>query len=196
MDLEFLQQATKKALSPARWEHTLRVVTTAIELAHHEKVDPTKAAIAATLHDYCKCWPPDELRSGIQTYDLPLDLLNYHFELWHAPVAAEVARVDFNIGDEDILQAIRYHTSARPGMSLLEKIIYLADCTEPHRDFPGVENVRKLITIDIDKAFLQAMDYSIIFLIERQQKIYPLTLEARNDQLDRMIQKELREESI
>jgi predicted HD superfamily hydrolase involved in NAD metabolism len=190
MDLELLQQATKKVLTPARWEHTLRVVDTALQLAHHEEVDPQKAEIAATLHDYCKFWSTDELITWIKQYHLPLDLLDYNPELWHAPVGAEVAHLHFGISDEDILHAIRYHTSARPQMSQLEKIIYLADYIEPGRHFPGVEEVRKLANIDLEKALLQAIDAVIISLIERRQKIYPLTLEARNDQLQRVMQTE------
>jgi predicted HD superfamily hydrolase involved in NAD metabolism len=196
MDLELLQQATKKALTSTRWEHTLRVVDTALQLAHHhEDVDPTKAKIAATFHDYCKCWPIDQLRAWIEEYHP--DLLHYHAELWHAPVAAEVARIDFSLHDEDILHAIRSHTSARPGMSPLEKVIYLADFTEPYRDFPGVDHVRELAKIDLDNALYQALDTTLIQLIERQKQIYPLTLEARNEYLQRVIPKEWkREESI
>jgi predicted HD superfamily hydrolase involved in NAD metabolism len=196
MDLDILQQATKKQLTPARWEHTLGVAQTAMKLAEREGVDPKKAEIAAILHDYCKFWSADELTAWIKKYHLPLDLLDYNKELWHAPVGAEVARVDFGITDEDILNAIRYHTSGRPRMSKLEKIIYLADYIEPGRRFPGVDEVRELADIDLDQALLQAMSNSIIFLIERQQKVYPLTLQARNDQLDQVIQKQLREESI
>jgi predicted HD superfamily hydrolase involved in NAD metabolism len=196
MDLELLQQATKKVLTPARWEHTLRVVDTAVKLAHHEGVDPQKAEIAATLHDYCKFWSADELIVWIKRHHLPPDLLDYNSHLWHAPVGAEVARLHFGIRDEEILDAIRYHTSARPQMSQLEKIIYLADYMEPGRQFPGVEEVRELANIDLEKALLQAIDYVIISLIDRRQKIYPLTLEARNDQLHRVMQTALREESI
>jgi predicted HD superfamily hydrolase involved in NAD metabolism len=190
MDLELLQQATKKVLTPTRWEHTLRVIDTAVKLAHHEGIDPQKAEVAATLHDYCKFWSADELIIWIKRYHLPPDLLDYNSDLWHAPVGAEVARIHFGIHDEDILHAIRYHTSARPQMSPLEKIIYLADYTEPGRQFPAAEEVRQLVNIDVEKALLQALDYTILSLIERRQKIYPLTLAARNEQLQRVRQTE------
>lgn len=195
MDRDIIVEATKSQLTPARWEHTLRVAETAVELAKREQVDPNRADIAAILHDYCKFWPAEELVSWIKQYQLPEDLLHYNKELWHAPVGAEVARVKWGISDEDILNAIRYHTSGRPRMSKLEKIIYLADYIEPGRRFPGVDEVRELAQMDLDQAVLQAMNNSIIFLIERRQKVYPLTMLARNDMLEQIAEKHLREES-
>jgi predicted HD superfamily hydrolase involved in NAD metabolism len=196
MDLDFLLQATKEQLTQARWEHTLRVAETAVALAEREGEDPQKAEVAAILHDYCKFWPDEELMRWIKEQGLPDDLLAYNKELWHAPVGAEVARIQFGIGDEVILDAIRYHTSGRPGMSRLEKIIFLADYIEPGRRFPGVDEVRKLAETDLDSAVLKALDNTIVFLIERKQKVYPLTLFARNDLIDQVAQKPLREESI
>lgn len=196
MNREYLLQATKKQLTPARWEHTLRVADTAVRLAKRMNVDPDRAEIAAILHDYCKFWPEEDLILWIEKCHLPLDLLSYNKELWHAPVGAEVARKELGINDEDILNAIRYHTSGRPGMSKLEKIIFLADYIEPGRRFPGVDQVRELSENDLDLAVLQALNNTIIFLIERGQKVYPLTLLARNDMLDQTNEMRLREESI
>lgn len=184
MNREYLLQATRKQLTPARWEHTLRVADTAVRLAKRENIDPDRAEIAAILHDYCKFWPEEDLILWIEKCHLPPDLLSYNKELWHAPVGAEVARKELGIDDEDILNAIRYHTSGRPGMSKLEKIIFLADYIEPGRRFPGVDQVRELSENDLDQAVLQALNNTIIFLIERGQKVYPLTLLARNDMLD------------
>ncbi|TCS94799.1 bis(5'-nucleosyl)-tetraphosphatase (symmetrical) YqeK [Hazenella coriacea] len=190
MDRDFLLQVTQKQLTPQRWEHTLRVAETAVALAEREGSEPQKADIAGILHDYCKFWSEEHLRSWIEKYKLPQDLLHHHKELWHGPVGAEVARVELGIEDEDILNAIRYHTSGRPHMSKLEKIIYLADYIEPGRRFPGVGEVRELAQYDLDQAVLKAMNNSIIFLIERKQKVYPLTLLARNDMLDQVVQKD------
>ncbi len=71
-------------------------------------------------------------------------LFNFHHELWHAPVGAIIAASEFNVTDKEVLNAIRYHTTGRAGMSKLEKVIYVADMTEPGRNFPGVENLREL----------------------------------------------------
>ncbi|TCP69291.1 bis(5'-nucleosyl)-tetraphosphatase (symmetrical) YqeK [Baia soyae] len=196
MDLDVLLQATKKQLKPERFEHTLRVVDTAVELAKRFGADPPKAKIASILHDYCKFWSREQLTQWIKRCQLPLDLLEYHKEIWHAPVGAEVAREEFGIVDEDILQSIRSHTVGRPGMSTLEKVVYLADYIEPGRRFPGVDEVRRLAEIDLDVAVLQAMDNTILFLQSQQQPIYPLAIAAR-DELKRMLSgKRLREESV
>ncbi|MGA9173830.1 MAG: bis(5'-nucleosyl)-tetraphosphatase (symmetrical) YqeK [Thermoactinomyces sp.] len=189
MELELLLQATKEQLPQQRWEHTLRVTETAIGLAKRFKADERKAEVAAILHDYCKFWPDEELVRWIEERGLPEDLLQFNKELWHAPVGAEVAEVRFGIRDEDILNAIRYHTSGRPQMSLLEKIIFLADYIEPGRRFPGVDEVRRMAESDLDRALLAALDNTIVFLIERRQKVYPLTLHARNDMLEQAAQK-------
>ncbi|MGA8944285.1 MAG: bis(5'-nucleosyl)-tetraphosphatase (symmetrical) YqeK [Thermoactinomyces sp.] len=196
MDLEELKQATEKMLPRSRWEHTLRVVETAVRLAEHEGVDGHKTEIAAILHDYCKFWSEQDLVYWIKQEHLPEELLSYNKELWHAPVGAAVACKKFGIRDETILNAIRYHTSGRPGMSKLEKIIFLADYIEPGRRFPEVEEVRRIAENSLDLAVLKALDNTIVFLINQSQKIYPLTLDARNDLLDRVTQKDSREESI
>ncbi|SDZ24419.1 bis(5'-nucleosyl)-tetraphosphatase (symmetrical) YqeK [Thermoactinomyces sp. DSM 45892] len=196
MDLDVLLQATKKQLKPERFEHTLRVVDTAVELAKRFGADPSKARIASILHDYCKFWSREQLTQWIKRYQLPLDLLQYHKEIWHAPVGAEVAREVFGIVDEDILQAIRSHTVGRPDMSILDKVVYLADYIEPGRKFPGVDGVRRLAEIDLDVAVLQAMDNTILFLQSQKQPVYPLAIAAR-DELKRMLSgKRLREESV
>jgi predicted HD superfamily hydrolase involved in NAD metabolism len=164
-------------------------------MALAEGVDPYRAETAAILHDFCKFWPDRQLIEWIRSRNLPPDLLEYNKELWHAPVGAEVARERFGITDEEILNAIRYHTSGRPGMSKLEKIIFLADYIEPGRRFPGVDEVRETARRDLERAVLMAMDNTIRFLLERGQKVYPLTLLARNHMLDEVEQKNLREES-
>lgn len=196
MDLEVLKQATKKELPRSRWEHTLRVTETAIELAKREGVDRHKTEIAAILHDYCKYWSEQDLIDWIKQEHLPQELLSYNKELWHAPVGAALARKQFGIDDEMILNAIRYHTSGRPAMSKLEKIIFLSDYIEPGRRFPEVEEVRRVAENNLNLAVLKALDNTIVFLVNQSQKIYPLTLDARNDLLDRVTQKDSREESI
>jgi predicted HD superfamily hydrolase involved in NAD metabolism len=195
MELDVLMQATREELPQSRWEHTLRVRETAVEMALAEGVDPHRAEVAAILHDFCKFWPDRQLMEWIRNRNLPPDLLEYNKELWHAPVGAEVARERFGVTDEEILNAIRYHTSGRPGMSKLEKIIFLADYIEPGRRFPGVDEVRETACRDLERAVLMAMDNTIRFLLERRQKVYPLTLLARNHMLEEVEQKSLREES-
>lgn len=184
MNIDLLLQATEKELPVSRFKHTLRVLQTALDLAKAMPIDKTALQVAAVLHDYCKFWKPDKLIDWIERHRLPSDLLHYNHELWHAPVGAEVAREKFAIIDEDTLNAIRYHTTGRPEMSVLEKIIFLADVIEPGRRYPGVEQVREFAQYDLNRAILQSLDNTIIYLLESSQKVYPLTLAARNRLID------------
>lgn len=196
MKIEHYVEAVKQELPSARFEHTLRVKNLAVKFAEQMGIDRERISIAAIFHDYCKFWPKEKLAAWIRECKLPNDLLDYHPELWHAPVGAEVVARRFQIHDEDILQAIRYHTTGRPNMSQLEKIIFLADLIEPGRRFPGVEELRSLAEKDFDRAIWRALDQTICYLIEKQQKIYPLTLMARNYFLETVVDSDLREESI
>lgn len=196
MQIEHLLEAVRQELPAPRFEHTLRVQKLAVKFAQRMGIDKDRTSIAAILHDYCKFWPKETLASWIRKCELPSDLLDYHPDLWHAPVGAEVVARRFQIDDEEILQAIRYHTTGRPNMSQLEKIIFLADLIEPGRQFPGVDELRSLAAKDFDRAILKALDQTICYLIEKRQKIYPLTLFARNFLLETVVDSDLREESI
>lgn len=189
MQIERFIQAVKQELPTKRFEHTLRVQKLAVKFADQMGIDKDRTSIAAILHDYCKYWSKEKLITWIQNCKLPKDLLEYHPELWHAPVGAEVATRHFGVSDEEILQAIRYHTTGRPQMTQLEKIIFLADLIEPGRSFPGVENLRMAAEKDIDYAVLKAFDHTIQFLVTQRQKIYPLTNMARNYYVDVVTEK-------
>lgn len=192
---EKLMEATRRQMPSSRWEHTLRVMETAEELARRTGADPEKAEIAAILHDYSKFWPEEKLKEWILRHRLPRELLQYSKVLWHAPVGAEAVREELGIDDEEVLDAIRFHTTGRPGMSLLEKVIFLADYIEPGRSFSGVEEVRRLARENLDRAILKALDNTILYLIERGFKVYPQTLLTRNDLLDQIPQTHPKEES-
>jgi len=110
-----------------------------------------------------------------------LDLLEYNSELWHAPAGAYLVEQEAGIADAEILDAIRYHTSGRPGMTLLEKVIYLADYIEPGRHFPGVDEVREMAKEDLNKALIKAVQNTIMFLMKKNQTIYPDSFHTYND---------------
>ncbi|BCE15522.1 hypothetical protein RSC3_02878 [Bacillus paralicheniformis] len=107
-------------------------------------------------------------------------MLDFHHELWHAPAGAALVKTEVGITDEDILSAIRFHTSGRPNMTLLEKVIYVADYIEPGRRFPGVEEVRTLAEEDLDLALIQALKNTMTFLISKNQAVYPETVATYN----------------
>lgn len=184
MKREELLQAVKRELNGRRFKHTLGVVDTAIKLAERFGADPEKADTAALLHDYSKCWSKETLREWIVRRQLGDELLQHGAALWHAFVGAEAVRVRLGIHDPDILNAIRYHTSGRPKMSLLEKVVCLADYIEPGRDFPGLQEVRQQAEHDLDGALLRSLNNTILLLLQNNRKLYPLTIEARNDLLD------------
>ncbi|MCL6500976.1 MAG: bis(5'-nucleosyl)-tetraphosphatase (symmetrical) YqeK [Candidatus Pacearchaeota archaeon] len=173
-------EIVKKQLTDHRYQHTLGVMETAIALAKQYGVDEKKAELAAIFHDYAKFRPKEEMKRIILEQNMPNDLLLHNTELWHAPVGAYLVQTEVGINDEDILNAIRYHTSGRSDMTLLEKIIYIADYIEPGRIFPGVEEVRELAKHDLDEALIQALKNTIQFLLKKNQPIYPTTIDTYN----------------
>ncbi|MNI42118.1 putative nicotinate-nucleotide adenylyltransferase [compost metagenome] len=139
--------------------------------------------MAAILHDVCKYWPVERQAQVIREHGLPLDLLDYDKELWHAHAGAQVAKLDYNVVDEEILDAIRYHTSGREAMTMLDKVVCLADYMEPGRDFPAVGHIRELATHSLEKALLAGFDSTLEFLLSKGKRIYPLTVFTRNSLL-------------
>lgn len=176
-----MRSRVQAVLPDKRWRHTQGVIASAIELATRYGADIEKAEVAAVLHDVAKYWPTEQMRALIDTYGLPPILLEYDKELWHAPVGAVIAERDFGVTDEDTLNAIRFHTSGREGMSILEQVVCLADYIEPGRDYPTVERIRVLAETSLQQALMVAFDSTISLLIQRQQRIFPLTVAARND---------------
>ncbi|NUK30862.1 HD domain-containing protein [Parageobacillus sp. VR-IP] len=170
----------KKQLTEHRYQHTIGVMETAIELAKRYGADVKKAELAAIFHDYAKFRPKEEMKQIILEQNMPKDLLSYNTELWHAPVGAYLVKTEVGISDEEILNAIRYHTSGRANMTVLEKVVYLADYIEPGRIFPGVEEVRDLAKQDLNKALIRAVQNTIQFLLKKNQPIYPDTINTYN----------------
>jgi predicted HD superfamily hydrolase involved in NAD metabolism len=190
MNLEVLRESTRMQMPDKRWKHTLGVVSTAIELANRFGGDPVQAELAALLHDYSKAWPIDRMAEIIRTQQLPQELLDYDKELWHAHVGAWAVSNEHQIADEAVLDAIRYHTSGRVGMTKLDKIVCLADYIEPGREYPGVSKLRELAKLSMEEALVAGFDSTIGVLLERGRMIFPLTVLARNDlisQLQNMI---------
>lgn len=172
-------QIVKEQLTEHRYQHTLRVVETAVQLAERYGADQTKAEVAAIFHDYAKFRKAEEMAVIIRnSSDIPQDLLEYDKELWHAPVGAYLVQHEVGILDEEVLDAIRFHTTGRVGMSRLGKVICLADYIEPGRHFPGVEVVRKIAEQDLNQALAQSLFNTIQFLEYRNHKVYPLTKAA------------------
>ncbi|WP_312093294.1 bis(5'-nucleosyl)-tetraphosphatase (symmetrical) YqeK [Niallia sp.] len=180
MNREEALRIVKEQITEKRYIHTIGVMETAIKLATKYGGNVEKAELAAIFHDYAKFRSKDEMKKIIVGQNMDPNLLLFHSELWHAPVGAFLVEKEVGIKDKEILDAIRYHTSGRPEMSKLEKIIYLADYIEPGRAFLGVDEVRELAEVDFDRAFLQAVKNTIIFLIRNNRAVFPLSFEAYN----------------
>jgi predicted HD superfamily hydrolase involved in NAD metabolism len=181
MNREKALALVKEQITERRYIHTLGVVESAIELAERYGADVKKAELAAIFHDYAKFRPKEEMEQIIIAEKMDPALLEYNMELWHAPVGAYLVNKEAGIQDAEILDAIAYHTSGRVGMSLLDKVVYLADYIEPGRSFPGVDEVRQTAKQNLDHAVIQALRNTIVFLMKRNQAIYPDTFKTYND---------------
>ncbi|AOZ91769.1 bis(5'-nucleosyl)-tetraphosphatase (symmetrical) YqeK [Paenibacillus crassostreae] len=176
-----LIEAVSAQMPAKRWQHTQGVMESAVKLAEQYGADPEKADLAAILHDVAKYWPIEKLKDVLEEHQSSSELLLYNKQLWHAEVGAIVANHDYGITDLEVLDAIRYHTSGRIGMTLLDKVVCLADYIEPGRDFPGVNNIRKLANDSLEEGLLAGLDSTISLLVSRREIIFPLTVLARND---------------
>jgi predicted HD superfamily hydrolase involved in NAD metabolism len=180
MEESRIRQKVQEALSPRRFQHVCGVVHTAEELARRFGADAEKARLAAWIHDYAREWPKERLEQTAREVGIDASFFEVT-ELLHGPIVAALAGQWFGIEDAEVHNAVRYHTSGRPGMSLLEKIVCLADAIEPGRKYPGVEQLRQIAETDLEEALARQLDGTIQFLIQRNQPLFPLTVLARND---------------
>lgn len=175
-----LVQQVQMQMSEARFEHVLGVEQSAIALAKRYGCSVEKASIAALTHDYAKERSADEFRFIIENKGFDLNLLRWGNAIWHGFVGAYFVEHELGITDHDILEAIRLHTTGAPQMSLLSKIIYVADYIEPGRDFPGVEEARRLAVLDLNQAVAFETKQTLQYLIGKNVPIYPKTIETYN----------------
>lgn len=180
MDKKEALEIVKKQLTDHRYEHTLGVVKTAKKLASLYNVDVEQAQLAAIFHDYAKFRPKEEMKQIIIEEKMEPDLLLYGTELWHAPVGAFLVKKEVGIQDEEVLNAIRYHTTGRPNMTKLEKVVFLADFIEPNRSFKGVEKARELAKESLNEAVLFALQHTTVFLMKHHRSVYPGTIFTYN----------------
>ena len=171
----------KTKMPNKRYIHTLGVRDTAIKLAELYGESTEKAMLAAIIHDIAKYADLEWMRGVVREQNMDSRLLPWENEILHGPVGAYIAKQQFNIDDEDILNAIRHHTTGRPGMSRLEKIIYVADMIEPNRKFEGVDELRTIAFTNLDEAMKACILHTITFLVQSHQRIYPLSIECYNE---------------
>ena len=176
-DLKLLQKHMKEELSADRFEHTLGVMYTAESLAMRYGADMTKAAVAGLLHDCAKCIPNSHKLKMCKKHDIEItEMEEQNPSLLHAKLGAYMAKKAYGVEDEEILSAIRWHTTGKPDMSLLDIIIYMADFIEPNRDkAPNLKEIRKLSFVNIEEALYQVLEGTLNYLKDRPETIDPMT---------------------
>ncbi len=182
MNIKEIELKLKDMLPERRLRHSLNVAKCAIELSKIYNCDENKAEIAGLIHDCAKYFDNEQVKECVEKYNISLDELEKNnIALSHSTIGAYVAKEEFNINDEDIINAIKYHTTGKENMSLLEKVIYMADLIEEGRNFPGVDELRKLTYEGkLDDAIVLSFNNTIKFVINNNQLIHPRTVEARN----------------
>lgn len=178
----------KTMLNRDRFQHSIGVQQTAIKLAEVYKADKNKASIAGLIHDCAKGKSGEELLRLAYRYGIRMkDLYKRQPDLLHGPVGSILAQKEFGIEDVEIIHAIKYHTTGCENMSLMDKIIYIADYIEPGRDFPGVEELRALAFKNLNEGILKALDNTIKHVIDKKQLLDDLTISARNNILMKLL---------
>ena len=177
---EQLRPIALSYLKPKRMPHVLGTEQEAIRLAQQYGADVTEARIAALLHDCTKKLEMDEQLRLCEKYGVVLDELEQKaLKLLHSKTGAEIARDVFGVSDA-VYEAIRWHTTGKPDMTTLEKVIYLSDYIEPTRNFPGVEALRQAVHTNLDEGLLMGLNDSIAEMEERGNPVHHHTIEARD----------------
>ena len=170
----------KGRLSEKRYQHTLNVKKMAVKLARRYGVQEEKAALAALLHDAAKEIPKEEMKALMAQYPQYAEGGESR-PVWHGVCAAILARTEWGVTDEAVLSAIACHTAGKPGMTKLDKVVYLADMTSKERDWPGVNKLRKLEMKDLDAAMLAALKQTNDFVLSQGKPLDPMSKAAYDD---------------
>ena len=183
MNTSSICEYIEKNFSEKRKVHTEGVRQTAMKLAEKYGAEEPgiveKAEIAALYHDMYRGVPVDVLNYYVKHLELDEKRYKDNPNLAHGKIAAIVIQRDFDEEDEDIINAVSYHTTGRPGMSLLEKIIYIADAVEPNRAYPGVQALRETLEEDLDRAVLQSLTNTINYVRGEEKYLDEDTVLAR-----------------
>ena len=177
-----LHKVLKARMGEKRYQHSCNVADEAIRLAQLYGADKEKAKLAGLLHDITKETPHEDQLELMNSMGVPLDELTLLSpKLWHAISGAAFVRNIIGVDDDDICNAIRYHTSGRAGMSLLEKCIFIADFTSAERNYNGVLKMRELADKSLDAAMLFGLSFSIADLAGKNSAIDPNALACYNE---------------
>lgn len=182
IDFEKYNAILKSRLNEKRYFHSLCVADEAKRLAEKYGGNIDKCYTAGLLHDITKNASNDEHLKLFDTFGIMLsDIEKNAVKLWHAISGEAYIRYVLGLDDAEILDAVRYHTTAKKNMSLTAKILYLADFTSRDRDYEDVEVIRTLANKSLDGAIKYALEYSIVDLVKQSRAIHPDTVDAFNE---------------
>ena len=161
-----MQRKLKKELDDDRYRHTLGVMYTSASLAMRYGADLEKAQVAGLLHDCAKCIPNEKKIKMCEKYQIPISRVEQGAPfLLHSKLGACLAKMKYEVADEEILQAIVWHTTGKPEMTLLEKIVFLADYIEPMRwKASNLEEIRRMAFLDLDRAVYMTLRDTLFYL--------------------------------
>lgn len=180
MNTDFIEKYIPENYSDKRRIHTYGVRDTAMHLAEKYGADPEKARVCSLYHDMFRRASDELIEEYIRDYGLDPKYRGDP-DLAHGKIAALYMKNEMGIDDEDMLNAVAYHTTGRAGMSTLEKVIYLADAIEPARDYPSVGYLRELAEKDLDEACLALYERSEEYLKLKGRVMDPDSIEAMNE---------------
>lgn len=173
-----LESFMKDNLTESRYAHSLGVQEMASHLAEIYGADVEKAEFAGRYHDIAKCFDQKTMDEYVRRYDLPEALIG-NKSLAHSKVAAEILKNEYGVDDEEVLDAVRSHTTGRREMSLLEEIVYVSDAIEDNRNYPQLKALQKQAETDLDGVSLIIMDFTIDQIYKKGRVPDITTIDAR-----------------
>lgn len=182
LELTEMKKILKESLPHKRYKHSLAVYDTALAIAAVYGLDKEKVGVGALLHDCGREIPTGDLLMHSITLGLPIDEVEKNQPiLLHAKLGVYYAQKKYGVTDPEILAAIRYHTTGAAGMSKTAMVVYLADLLEPTRDFPGIEEMRCLVKVNLEQTMLKAYAQTMRYLLEYDLLIHPHCIDGYNE---------------
>lgn len=177
IELKKIRKAMERTLDAKRYEHTLGVAYTAAALAMCYGASVKNAQLAGLLHDCAKCLSDDKKLSICEKHNISInDIERRNPSLLHAKVGSFLAMEEYHVTDPDVIHAILNHTTGRPGMSLLEKIIFVSDYIEPERNkAANLDEIRQMAFVNLDAALVRILEGTLQYLEEGGGEIDPMT---------------------
>lgn len=180
-----IPRTLRARLSPRRFRHSRSVSRWAERLARLHGADPGRARLAGLLHDCGKEVPGPRQAALVKRWRLPVPdkafiLSSGHLGLFHAHVSAALAEREFGVRDRAVLSAVAAHTLGAEKMSLLDRILYVADFSSPDRDYPDAARVRRIARRDLGLAFRECLRRKILYVLEEGGAVHPLAVALWN----------------